>query len=420
MEPTSQEPPQATPEQTPRQPFGVEKKSKKPLIITLLIIAFVTIGGCAAAWFWWSNQPADSNTVTDQPANSSQQTKAPEPNTVAYAFRTGEPTVPSNLFWRPADGGEKQDAGSKANVGRALVHGNQILIETYGTEGDAPGILYSSNGGKTYAPIFTGKKPATQSDMGDQITGLVFASDGKSVFFGLLSNEGKNTVKRIFFDKPDVTTDIMTSDARGVFPIAFNVKTQKLVFHEGCFNCDGNFSPTIFSYDVTSKQRSTLIDGTDKHLTVIANKSATRLLVTAPTVDATKTGVNSFFGYYVGAPYTITVYDLESNKSLEPAFTVGSASDNTYVRSGFMADDNTPYYVMGSQILMPGKGEPTLLYEAGKDIHEVFYVSATTVFASVGTYDQYTLNRFGIKTQETKQLLSGDDTSTRIFGITEQ
>ena len=68
---------------------------------------------------------------------------------------------------------------------------------------------------------------------------------------------------------------------------------------------------------------------------------------------------------------------------------------------------------------MLSKNAPSLLYEAGQPVHEVFYVSTETVFASVGTYENYALNRFDVKAQKSTQLLSGDDATTRVFGITE-
>lgn len=429
MEPTSQEPqsaPEQTPEpvveQTPLTPLVVKKKSKKPLLITLLVLVVIIGIGCAA-WFWWSSQAApDDNKVTGLPSNDLQR-KLPELNTVAYAYGTSY-EAPRDLFWRPAGGGEKQNTPSKAFVGSAKTYGNQVLIETYYNEAtkSAPSILYSKDGGKTYETIFTGKAPATSDDMGDQITGMIFASDGKSVIFAVLPNDTKNTVKRIFFTKPAEVVDIMASEARGVFPISFNTKSQKLVFSEGCYNCDGNGASTsAFSYDIVAKQRTTLIDGADKHLGIVSNKVATKLLVTTPTIDKTKTGGEDggFWGYYVGAPYKFTVFDLATGKAQDPGTSVGTASENKFVRGGFMTDDTTPYYYSGNQLFMLDKATPTLLYEAGQPIHEVFYVSPTTVFASTGDYQNFTLNRFGVKTQETSQLLTGDDTTTRIFGITE-
>ena len=438
MEPTSEDP-ETTPEsastQVPEQvpepaptppsaPVDAKKKGKKPLIITLVSLVILVAAGCAG-WFWWSGQQLSStDSASDLPANNSQQQKVLEPHTVAYSYNASDFQSPSDLFWRSADGGERQNVPSKAFVGSSRINGNQLLIETYYSEAGktAPSVLYSADGGKTYETIFTGKAPATSTDMGDQITGMVFASDGKSVIFAVLPNNSKNTVKRIFFDKPTEVIDIMTSDARGVFPIAFNAKLQKLIFSEGCYNCDGNGASTsAFAYDVVSKQRTTLIDGADKHLGILSNKSASSLLITTPTIDKAKTGGEDggFWGYYVGAPYTFSILNVVTGKTQDPGTTVGTAADNKFVRGGFMTDDTTPYYYSGNQLFMLDKATPTLLYEAGQPIHEVFYVSPTTVFASTGDHQNFTLNRFGIKTQETKQLLTGDDTTTRIFGITE-
>jgi len=430
MEPSSQDPKQVPAEQAPVEPqtpvvaSAVSgKKSKKPLIITLISLVLIVVGSCAG-WYWWSlQQPVDS-TTSDTSAKTSQQQKLPEPNTIAYSYGTSYET-PRDLFWRPANGGEKQNTPSKAFIGSARTHGNQVLIETYYNEATktAASILYSKDGGKTYETILTVKAPATSTDMGDQITGMTFASDGKSVIVAVLPNSAKNIVKRIFFDKPNEAVDIMTSDARGVFPIAFNAKSQKLVFSEGCYNCDGNGASTsAFAYDVTSKQRSTLVDGANKHLGIISNQSATKLLITTPTVDTTKTtgGVDGgFWGYYVGAPYKFTIFDLATGKTQDPGTTVGTADDNKYARGGFMANGVTPYYYSDNQLFMLDKATPTLLYESGQPIHQVYYASPTIVFASTGDYQNFTLNRFDIKTQETKQLLTGDDTTTRIFGVTE-
>jgi len=431
MESSSQEPqeapvetPVSAPEPTPAPTAPVKpKKSKKTLVITLIILVVLVVGGCAG-WYWWASQQAVDTTASDLPAQTSQQQKALEPNTVAYAYGTSY-EAPRDLFWRPADGGEKQNTPSKAFVGSTRTYGNQVLVETYYDEATktAASILYSKDGGKTYTIIFTVKAPTVTTDLGDQITGMTFASDGKSVLIAVLPNSAKNTVKRVFFDKPNEAVDVMTSDARGVFPIAFNAKSQKLIFSEGCYNCDGNGASTsAFAYDVASQKRTTLIDGADKHLGILSNKGATKLLITTPTIDKTKTGGEDggFWGYYVGAPYKFTLFDLATGKTQDPGTTVGTASENKFVRGGFMTDDATPYYYSDNQLFMLDKATPTLLYEAGQPIHEVFYVSPTTIFASTGDYQNFTLNLFGIKTQETKQLLTGDDTTTRIFGITEQ
>ena len=327
-------------------------------------------------------------------------------------------------MWRPADGGEQQNSATKAYVSTSLTYGNQVVIETYGgTENSAPTLLYSSDGGKTYKTIFTGKAAASSNDFGDQITGMQLASDGKSVAFAVLPNNGKNTVKQIFFDKPNEVIDLMSSDARGVFLIGFNVKLNKLYFSEGCFNCDGNGASTsVFAYDIAKKQRSTLVDGADKHLGILANKSATKLVITTPTVDKSKTsddGAGSFWGYYVGAPFTVTVFDLENATNTDVSATVGSATDNAFVRAGFMADDTTPYYYKDKQLFSFGKGTSSLLYEAGQPFYEVHYVSPATVFASTGTYENFVVNRFNVKTQETKQIITANGDTTRILGITE-
>lgn len=406
-------------QQTPPQPLSVKKKSKKPLIATLVVLV-VFIAAGIGSWFWWSNQQTltDNKNATDQPANSSQQ-KLSEPNTVAYSYGTSDLQTPRDLFWRPASGGEKQNSSSKAYVDQSRIYGNQVIVSTYASPGaEMPTILYSKDGGKSYTTIFTGKKAASDSGLGDQITGIQFSSDGKSVIFALLPDNAKNTVKQISFDKPNEITDLMTSESRGVFLLGYNVKTKKLVFTEGCYNCDGNFSPTVYAYDTGVKQRTTLIDGKDKHLSVIANKSATKLLVTAPTVDKNKTTEDAFLGYYVGAPYTLNIFDLESTKS-EDLATVGSEAENKFVRGGFMSDDVTPYYYVGNQLFMLGKNSPSLLYEAGKPVHEVFYASLETVYVSTGTYENFALNRFNIKAQKSTQLLTGDDVTTRIFGVTE-
>lgn len=383
-------------------------------------VAFLTVA--AGAFLWLNSQPTDSNQANDLPANNSQQVKAPAPNTVVYGFKGDTLPGPGELFWRPAEGGEGQTAASKAYVGSALVHGNQVLVESVGVDKKTPTILYSNDGGKSYTAVFTGKPAATANELGDQITGMIFASDGKSVIFGLLPDNAKNTVKQVFFDKPNITTDLMSTSARGVFPIAFNAKMKRLVFSEGCYNCDGNGASTsAIAYDVTSQTRTVLIDGANKHLGITANKSATRLLVTAPTVDEKRTGGNDggFWGYYIGTPYQLTIFDIETGKNIEPAFTVDGTSENDYVRGGFMADGQTPYYFVGNKVFMPGKGESTLLYEAGQPILEAFYVSRSTIFTSTGTYNGFTLNRFKIKDQSTKQILTGDGNSTRIFGVTE-
>lgn len=389
--------------------------------MSLLAILIVTASS-AGAFLWLNSRPADSNQANDLPVNTSQQIKAPEPNTVVYGFKGDTLPGPGGLFWRPAVGGEGQATTSKVYVGSTLIHGNQVLVESVGVDKKAPAILHSSDGGKTYTAIFTGKPAATANELGDQITGMTFASDGKSVVFGLLPDGAKNTVKQVFFDKPNVTTDLMSTTARGVFPIAFNAKTKRLVFSEGCYNCDGNGASTsAIAYDVASQTRTILIDGTDKHLGIIANESATRLLVTTPTVDQKRTGGidGGFWGYYIGAPYTLTIFDIETGKNIEPALAIDDTLEKDYVRGGFMADDQTPYYFSGNKVFMPGKDEPTLLYEAGQPILDAFYVSRDIIFASTGTYNGFTLNRFEAKSQNTEQILTGDGNSTRIFGVTE-
>ena len=424
MEPSSQEQePTPTPEQPVPQAVQV-KKSKKPLIITLVILAVLVIAGCAA-WFWWSAKqtaPKVSNDLgsTKLPPKS----KSVEPNTVVYSYRPVNSQAQYDLAWRPADGGEQQNSATKAYVSSALTYGNQVVIETYtGTDKQPPTLLYSSDGGKTYKTLYTGKAPASENDFGDQITGMQFASDGKSIVFALLPNNSKNTVKQIYFDKPNEVIDLMTTDARGVFLMGYNAKVHKLYFFEGCYNCDGNgASVSVYAYDTVKKQRSTLVNGADKHLGIVANKSATKLVITAPTVDKTKTsddGAGSFWGYYVGAPFTVSVFDLESATNTDISTVVGSETDNAYVRAGFMADDTTPYYYKNNQLYSFGKASSTLLYEAGQPFYEVHYVSPTTVFAATGTYENYTLNRFSVKTQETKQILTAKGDATRILGITE-
>ncbi|HUP26434.1 MAG TPA: hypothetical protein VM124_02175 [Candidatus Limnocylindrales bacterium] len=422
IEPSAQ---QSTDNPQPTVSPHPSKSRKKPIIILTVLI--LIIGGSLAFKIATKKKPNNAATTQQNAPKTAATEKSTTsgPQTIAYATSETDSSQPI-LYWRPATGGEriqslKLDQGSY--ITDQIVRGNQVVVGVQASAGNTfgPQIWHSTDNGKSYTKIFEAKK--TSGNLGDQITSIVFANDGKSLAVALLPEDGKNTVKEIVLDTPHTVKDLFTSDSRGVFLEAYIPSSKQVLYFTGCYNCDGNSRTKLWSTNIATKSTKIILDGQDTNYAIRASQDGQSLLAMKGTLDPAL-DVEGIGGMYQGPPYTLITVDLSSGK--ETTLTTfgkkgtrkpdGSLNTSS-ATFGYMADGKTPYYVIDNQIYKVNSTSPSLLFEATKPIMEAYYVSDDMVYVTTGVYNNFVLDKFVIPTKTLTTILNGDD-KTRIFGVT--
>ncbi len=398
--------------------------SKKPTIIILIILALLLVAGVV---YWFIIK--DPNKSADQPAqtnNSTQKASAdesePEPakdlvaDNVIYTYHEKD-TDPVGIYWRPASGGERNLVMTLPNghyMGYSDVSGQYVAFNTTSgigpTDGDV--VWFSSDGGKSYKKIFSAKD-------GRDVTSVKISVNEPRVVIGQAQpaeaieiNPENSESKKLF-----------SANTGGVFVRAYDSKNQKIIYSEGCWNCDGNLGNTVFYKDLKNNATKELIKSSETVLKrlVTVNSDFTEVLVKGDTKDKSIISINSFLEYYLGTPYSLISVDIASGEEKTLA-TFGEKQTNpntdaAYGSVGYMADGKTPYYVLDKRIFMVKSGGPSLLFESPSAIYGEYFVSANDLVMAIGPYNNFNVIDYLLKDQKNNQVLSGDDKTT-ILGVT--
>ena len=405
-----------------KPPKTVKGRKKKLLVILAVVVVLGALGG-GGYWYWQNSKdkpvPAASNTT--QTENKPAETKSEIGlNTIAYAFRDGD-TKPYELFWRPAASGDKTLAASlpaNAYITQHDVSDNKVVFSTE-LDGDAA-IWYSEDGGKKFSKIYEAQNQATE-EMGNQITSMVFSSDGSSVVFGLLGADRKNQVIKLDA-KSKNTENLFTSDQAGVFIYAYEASQKKIIYSEGCFNCDGNTGSPVILNDMAANTKTNVAAATSTNGIQFAdiNKDFSEILVKNSTVDQAQANEN-IGGASFSPPYELVGINLkDSSKKSYGTFGEKPADANAelpFSTAGYMDDGVTPYFALGNQIFSTANGQKSVIYEASKPLLGVYFVGKDNIVASSGGYADFVLNNFSVSGKKSSIILNGD-ANTIIFGVT--
>lgn len=401
------------PEQKPPK-----KKSKKKTVLTVIIALILILSGAAGAWYFMRDegdqgeQTTTGTDATSQNTGASSQTPIQhslDPFAVAYSYYAGSDA--EQLFWRPIAGGDRTSATTLTNGEHAALtdtYGNKALAVTYGSPGSAgANIWYSSDSGKTYSKIFSGS-PGTSSSQPDQITSAIFSNDGSSIIMGYLpSGSSQNTVKEIDLASQQVT-DLFSLEDRGIFVQGYNTSSGDILYQRGCYGCDGQPNKLLMRNMNNGSDRTVYEDTSRLQNQVVPNASFTKTIVlnSTPIED----------GIGGGAPYFVTEVDLTNGGGTDLA-SIGTGISDRAPRVGYNDKDGSAYYSSGTGVYQISGGNSSKLFEASTDILDVYLVNDTTVVASSGDYNDFTLTHYNFTTKESTLILSGD-ANTRILGIT--
>ncbi len=392
---------------------GGHKTYVKRLAIILLVLVVISTG------VWWFVMRGSKSNTSSKSSNYGSQTQTTQtvnnytPATVAYAFK-GDST-PYIIYWRPANGGDRTPVDQKLDTSETIVdsdvNGSNVVVAS------SKAIYVSTDSGKSY-------KAVVKLKANEQVTSVKFATDGKSIVYGDLPDAGgKNTVKSMDLDGTGSKT-VFTSNKAGVFIIGYNSAKQKIVYREGCYNCDGGADLPILR-DIKANKTSNLMTGlTINEVADIAISSDFSSLVFAQSTE-NASAPEQALGVFTGAPYAINTVDLRSLKTTKVTGFGTKGEKNTngtlkarQVHVGFVAGTNSIYYTDDTKLYVVSAGKTSLVYEASKPLLFVPYVGKDVVIAGSGDQTaDYTLTNYNISIKKSTTILSGDN-NTILFGVT--
>lgn len=398
---------------------------KKPTIVILIILALL-VGVGVVYWFVIkdsnksSNQPTQANNSTQKSSADDTEPESPKDlvaDNVIYAYRVKD-TDPVGLYWRPAGGGERNLVMTITDgnyMGYSDVRGQYVAFNT--SAGSASeSVWFSNDSGKNYKKIFS-------AESGKSITSVKISINEARVVVGQSSNSSQPAEAIEINPENSESKKLFSADTGGVFVRAYDSKNQKIIYSEGCWGCDGNLGNTVFYKDMSKGTTKELIKSSDiiiKEL-VAVNSDFTEALVRGTTKDDSIAPTDSFYGFYLGAPYSLISVDIASGQEKSLA-TFGEKQTNSsaealYSSVGYMADSKTPYYVLDKRIFMVKSSGSSLLFESPSAIYSEYFVSANDVVMAVGPYNNFNVINYLLKDQKNNQVLSGDDKTT-ILGVT--
>ena len=218
-----------------------------------------------------------------------------------------------------------------------------------------------------------------------------------------------------------------------MFISSWSTGKNKVVYQEGCYNCDGPRTGT-FVYDTSSNKNTEIISGVKGFdlNAVVASDDFTKVTYVESTANPNLAGEALDGGS--GAPYKINLLNLKTGKTTLVA-TIGTKneknSNGTYkyrfILAGKVLGTDKFYYTDGEKQLFTFSTSsitPSLAFSAGKNIYEVPLVAVNTtgdgqiVFAGYGKdTSDYTLASYDTKTKKSVTIFQGDN-NTVIFGVT--
>ncbi len=364
------------------QQGGHKKYIKWSLIVLLLLIA-------ASFGVWWfamreNKKSTQTNSTSSSTTSETTTTATSTSDLVAYAFK--DKSSPYSIYWRSAVGGNRTEVKKLSATDVVTYYDSSGSNTAFATTNS---IYVSTDGGRTYKAVFVGEG-------GAQITSFKFSSEGKNIAFGLLPSLGKkNIVKSIDLDGKD-QKDLFTSEMAGVFIKAYSVGKQKIIYQEGCFNCDGPPGDLLFR-DLKTNKVTTLLT------------ESTAVLSAAEVSNDLSTII-----YHSADAIKFNLLNLANNKTTQ----IASAPNTTKsIALGFTAN-NLPYYAVDNQLYVVKNGKPSLVFKATDLILKTVYVSDKEVIIGTGKdTSDYSLGNYNIATQKLVKIFQGDN-NTLIFGVT--
>lgn len=388
-----------------------KKKNVKKLLLWVLAIILVLGAGAAAYWMFFKDKGTTTTNATTEPTGPAPVAKMTyEPVNVSYAYREKD-TDPYVIYYRPAAGGKRVTVST---LGKTDVISYSDAFASYVVYVVDTKIYASTDRGVSFKEIYKG-------DPGAQITSIKISRDAGKVAFGYVKDgEDKNTVKSMDLDGKNVK-DLFTSGNRGAFIVGWNNSKQKMIYREGCYNCDGTpgFPKQMDLKANKSSDVVTTADGKDIAAIDVSDDMSQMIFVKS-TVNNNGEGIGGFY-----APFEVTSVDISTKKEtvITTVGTKDEKNDNGTLKTrqfvaGFLAGDTTPYYSTGNQLYTVKDGKESLTYEAKNDIQFVLHVSDTKVIAASGKdTSDYTLDNYDITTKKITNILSGDNNAV-IFGVT--
>lgn len=398
-----------------------KSKKKFPIIIAAVVVVVLAV----AAWFLVFNKTnKPTTTVTNgTPNNRTEEptsTGAQLPNKVVaqdviYAYSQISSSS-TKIYSRPVSGGDRKEllGFSSGEVMESYsVKGQHIALAITGGSPKGLKVMYSKDGGASFSTIYQ------KANAELQVTSMQLSDDSGSLAMAILeSPTSKNKVYDVPLNGSGAIKELFTANTAGVVMYGYNTKTNRVVYSETCWNCDGFNNKEILAYNVNSKTSKSLYISPIGGLSLGINNDGTEVVVaegskyTGPAPDG------------LGGPITQPPYKFYSvNIDTADKKQIGETNDK--VRDmGFIPNDKTyqAYYVDDKRLAVIGN-TPVTKFEADKQISELVYASDSVIVVASGNPDSfgsvtdYTLNTFKISDKSTAKVLDGDPQTT-IMGVT--
>lgn len=408
------------PEKVPDAPLLSEvnqpkpKASKKKLLIIITALALLLLAG-AAVWYFILNDDNGGTQQNQEPANQNS-AEIPQyqgvPDRVAYAYRDSD-VLPYTLYFRPAIGGERTEVMTLPEgsyISQSTVKGNKVALAIQAEAGgDAPSsILYSSDGGASYQKIYEAADAMDEGQLGEQVTSMVFSSDETTLLAGILGPEfAGNKVTEFQLDGLDSKV-LFEAEENGIFLKGYDRQAQRILYFDGCYNCDGNLFSQLKLYDVSSGSSSVIYTSETGDLKFSISPEYSEILIADGQLDNSGDGM----GVALQPPFEIKKISLSDTSQVETLETVDQqVLDVGYTQGG------TPYYA-GEQAVVKLGDSPGTVYETAGSISYpgVYFVGEDSVVVATGEPIDFLLDYYE-QSSEAVNILAGDS-NTVIFGVT--
>lgn len=395
------------------------KKFNKSKVYVLTLIGLIAVG--VVLWLLVFNNPKKaeapvSNVTTD--TNSAQVTsnqpaqKKISADKIIYAY-SNSGANDLKIYSRPAGGGDKKELLS-FTAGEIMesysVRGQSIALAITGGSPKGLKIMFSSDGGVTFKPIYQ----KANSEL--QVTSLMLSDDASSLTMALLETPAsKNKVYEVPLDGSGSIKELFTAATAGVAMYSYSTKTSSIVFSEGCWNCDGFNNKEIFSYDINAKARKSLYQSPIGGLSLGVTSDGTEMIV-AEGSKYTGPPSEGLGGPITQPPYKFISVNIKSGDKKQVGETNDKVQDVGYI------SNVQPYYVSDKKV-EELVSTPVTKFEADKQISEAAYVSDTEVVVATGVADaygyikDYSLSTFKLTDKSIIKVLEGDQQTT-IIGVT--
>lgn len=392
-----------------QRPAG-KKRSKLWLIVVVVVI--VAIGTATGLVTLFGNKrsatPASDNKQTSNNDELSQTYKQRLPTNALYAYRAS-PTEPLKIYKRPAQGGDRSELTT-------LDSGNNYL-SSYDASGKLivfatdTAVYVSDDGGESVGRVY-GRAGS------ELITSVKFSHEGSEVVIAS-AGESKNIVRQLNLSSKKVL-DIFETSSRGVFVSGYSKTLKKILYREGCYNCDG-VPGGLIARDTEDDAAKTIIEPGGYELQSVALDQAFKTIyyLTA-TYDESRSSSETLLAGFVGSPYSVKSSAVAGGeqKTIAKLTTVPAESGGLRVpyQTGFGdgKDGYTPYVAVGNILYAIGGGSSKILHEFAQPIVTVGYVSDSEAIVGLGTLDNWRLVRVSFAGDKETEILQGDGNTTLI------